>query len=90
MEWISVKDKMPEQSQDDVYFYTYSYAVVRDDQWYSAFPRESDGWGNKCEGKSFYGPNSDSDYNGEFKDEGVTHWMVKPIILPPEPPSLVQ
>ena len=86
-EWISVDDEMPVDGMDCDYFYVYEYGVVRDDCWYSAFPRESDGWGNKCDGKAFYQPNSDSDYSGEFKADGVTHWMIKPPIKLPEPPK---
>jgi len=86
-EWISVKDRMPDVTFDDSYFYTYCYGKVRDDQWYSAFPRECDGYGNKCKGKCFYEPNMDSDYNGEYKSRGVTHWMIKPKTILPEPPK---
>ena len=87
MEWINVEDKLPSKAQDGEVFYTFSYGEVKDYQWYSAFPRNCDGYGRKCSGMSFYEPNSDSDYGGEFKDGNVTHWMVKPVISLPEPPK---
>jgi len=84
-EWMSCDDKMPSSEQDGVYFYTFEYGEVRADCWYSAFPRDDDGWSSgKCKGNCFYTPNSDSDYGGEFKSSGTTHWMVKPNW--PEPP----
>jgi len=88
MEWISVKDKLPDKSSDGDIFYAFSYGEVKDYQWYSAFPRFCDGYGDKCDGMSFYAPNMDSDYNGEFKDDAVTHWMVKPVNKLPEPPLI--
>jgi len=84
-EWIDVNDRLPSDCEDGEEFYTYEYGKVRDDMWYSAFPKNSDGWGNNCKGKAFYAPNSDPDYGGEFKRDGVTHYMKKPPL--PEPPN---
>ena len=86
-EWISVDERMPEKNEDNdgKCYYTFSYGEVRDDEWFSTYPRESDGWGSECQGGCFYQPNSDSDYGGEFKADGVTHWMEMPPRVLPEP-----
>ena len=91
MKWISVKDRYPDKTEenDGKFYYTFSYGEVRNDEWFSTYPRESTGWsGESCKGGFFYGPNSDSDYGGEFRAEGVTHWMEMPPLPPmPEPPK---
>ena len=90
MEWISVDECYPDKTaeNDGKEYYTFSYGEVSDDKWFSSYPRESTGWcDGSCIGGYFYGPNSDTDYGGEFRDDGVTHWMEKPIIKPPEPPK---
>jgi hypothetical protein len=87
-EWIGLNDRLPDKFDDEECYYTFSYGVVREDRWFSAFPMNDDGYGNKCEGGCFYGPNSDSDYGGQFKDNGVTHYMKKPSL--PNPPKALK
>lgn len=89
MEWIKCSDRMPDKTEDNdgKFYYTFTYHEVRDDQWFSTYPRNDDGWGNKCRGGYFYQSNSSPEYGGEFKNETVTHWMEIPTTLLPEPPK---
>ena len=79
--WIKVEDRLPTAEDDNNGIYVYEYGKVRDDVEWCEWCVDWD----TCSvpAKSFATPNSDPEYGGIFKTDGVTHWA--PKILP-EPP----